>query len=68
MKRLHVLYLSPWKFTVLLVNINDLETWKKICYWSVKSNNMLSLMLKLNNTMIQIDFISDSQKAELKPP
>lgn len=34
----------------------------------MKSNNMLSLLLKLNNTRIQIDLISESQKAELRLP
>jgi len=65
----HVLYLSPWNFTVLLMNIDDLEAWKKtellltqeVKYW------MLSLLLKSNNSMSQIGFVSESQKAELLP-
>ena len=51
------------------MNIDDLEAWKKtellltqeVKYW------MLSLLLKSNNSMSQIGFVSESQKAELLP-
>lgn len=52
------------------MSINDLETWKKIellLAHEVK-HQMLPLLLKLNNSMSQIGFVSESQKAELRPP
>lgn len=52
------------------MSITDLETWQKIellLAHEVK-HWMLSLLLKLNNSMSQISFVSESQKAELRPP
>lgn len=67
---MHVLCLSPWKFAVLLMCVNDSETMKKIELLLVREVKpwMLSVLLKLNNSMSQRGFISESQKAELRPP